>query len=172
MSARSSVLFLSRSPRATTTALLRLQQQQQLKMMDPTNLRLPPLSYCCLYQQNIIQRQKQPNRLYNTCSTKSSHITTTNIPRIRTTVYCSDDYNKYHRSIPPLSERMVQLQNRYYSISHVNLDGVSSSEVTAATTSLLGSTALQFHNVLIVIKQTAYEEYSQVRYDGMHTKYH
>lgn len=33
---------------------------------------------------------------------------------------------------------------------------------TASTLSLQGSTTLQFQNVLIVIKQTAYEEYSQV----------
>ena len=59
-------------------------------------------------------------------------------------------------------------QQRYFSTSNVTTDKaaattVGTSSSSSSSSSLHGSTTLQFHNVLIVIKQTAYEEYSQVK---------
>ena len=60
-------------------------------------------------------------------------------------------------------------QQRYFSTSNVTTDTAAattartSSSSSSSSSSLHGSTTLQFHNVLIVIKQTAYEEYSQVK---------
>ena len=59
---------------------------------------------------------------------------------------------------PQPNERKLNL-DRYFSSDNVTTRATPSS---TASTLLHGSTTLQFHNVLIVIKQTAYEEYSQV----------
>ena len=55
-------------------------------------------------------------------------------------------------------------QQRYFSTSNVTTNTAAATTAgTSSSSSLHGSTTLQFHNVLIVIKQTAYEEYSQVK---------